>query len=41
MKTALNFIDVFAPFSDLWKENKLRKEVIKQLNNPKNKNFLL
>jgi uncharacterized protein with von Willebrand factor type A (vWA) domain len=40
MKTALDFIDIFVPFSYLWQENKLRKEVIKQLNNPKNKNFL-
>jgi uncharacterized protein with von Willebrand factor type A (vWA) domain len=40
MKTALDFIDVFVPFSDLWKENKLRKEIIKQLCNTRNKNFL-
>jgi len=39
MKTALDFIDVFVPFNDLWKENKLRKDIIKQLYNVRNKNF--
>lgn len=40
MRTAMEFIDVFAPFSYLWNENRLRKEIIRQISNPSNKYYL-
>jgi len=40
MRAALDYIDVFAPFSYLWNEKYLRKEIIKQLSNSKSKNIL-
>lgn len=40
MRTAMEFIDVFVPFSYIWNENRLRKEIIKQINNPSNKGYL-